>query len=147
MGDLNAYSTIWGAQRDNRGREVVNWATARNLKQYITQPTWRRRHQESTLDLVFTNSLTQFTGVVSNLTQLGSDHLLISGFFTCQIPGNLKYMTPDRDPWARYLDEEKAFSPTHYGDAYKELVRLSKVMSRTKTSSYRRKKWWDDEVT
>jgi len=63
------------------------------------------------------------------------------------IPGNHTYSTPDWDTWRKYVKDEIPFSPTYCRDAYTELVRLSKKFHKTKTSTYRSKKWWDDEIS
>lgn len=102
MGDFNAHSTTWGSSRSNpRGKEAVNWATAGSMAQHVSQPTWRRQAKESTLDLIFTNPLTNFSHNNLHHTHLGSDHDLISGTFTALVPGNRTYKTPDWDLWRK----------------------------------------------
>jgi len=46
----------------------------------------------------------------------------------------------------RYIEDDIPFHPTHHGEPYKELIRLTEKFSRTRTSSHKSKKWWDDEV-
>jgi len=63
---------------------------------------------------------------------LGSDHDLLSGWFSFLIPSYHMYTTPDWDAWRKYVHEETAVKPTHFGHAYKELIRLTERFSRMK---------------
>lgn len=73
----------------------MNWATASNLRQHVHKPTERRGDKESTLDLIFTNTLSEFTHDHLHHAKLGSDHDMISGTLPARIPGNHVNRTPD----------------------------------------------------
>jgi len=148
-GDFNSHSVTWGAQQNNpRGTEIEHWAAARNLRKYIVKYTWRRVNHESTIDIVFTNTLTTFTKNPNrHLAYLDSDHSLLAGQVTTLMEGNPTYTTLDWDFFTDYVEKETPFSPIYFNSVYTELMKLLIKHSITKTCSRRSKKWWDEEIS
>ena len=143
VGDFNTNHTAWGAPTTNaRGTTVQAWMELNRLNVHnnLHLHAFILPNAQSTLDLAFTNQLTDWESHHLDYNWRGSDHCIRSGLIRAARPNTHTYKTVNWKFWEEYAEESPTFEPALTGEAHTQLAALTREHQITKTACAASKK-------